>query len=240
MITYSVLIPSNLLSPFEISFAALKGIEIVERSDDNYLEYLSENVHTITVCVISPGDSADRRYLIEAIRSIQGRMPILEISAQDMPCDNAVSAFAQGVNDYLPEKYNLFELIYRLRSLAKNAPMVFVDENYCFMLGDCIKYDPLTKIVATEKGNIVLSLEEAHVLSLLLINSARDKFVTIEMIIAAIYGPHLTITDKMEQHIEKIVQTIEALLLVGLSTNKLVKSEESYRLESCSIELVPR
>lgn len=114
--------------------------------------------------------------VIEQVRGVGVRTPILLLTARDTPSDR-VQGLNAGADDYLVKPFDFAELLARLNALQRRPALQLGNELSC---GD-LTFDPRTQQCAVGDSVIKLTVTEAAILELLL---RRSPLVATREIIA--------------------------------------------------------
>ena len=147
---------------------AADGVQALEMLDHNQIDLL--------LCdVMMP--RMDGFALTKAIRESGSMLPILMLTAKDMPQDKH-TGFIVGTDDYMTKPFSMLELVSRIRALLRRTSNHKDDGE--ITVGK-LTVNPEKHIVTANGKNVLLTYKEYHLLLLLMQNKgvvfSREKLL---------------------------------------------------------------
>lgn len=139
----------------------------------------SEHVDLVVLDVMMP--IMDGYELTKILRNSQNNLPILMISAKQLPKDKHMG-FLAGTDDYITKPIDDEEMLYRIKALLRRAKIA--SEHKIFIGNVVLDYDSLT----VTKGNEVIELPQKEFLLLFKLLSYPGKIFTRIQLMDEIWG----------------------------------------------------
>ncbi len=139
----------------------------------------SEHVDLVVLDVMMP--IMDGYELTRILRKSQNNLPILMISAKQLPKDKHMG-FLAGTDDYITKPIDDEEMLYRIKALLRRAKIA--SEHKIFVGDVVLDYDSLT----VTKGNEVIELPQKEFLLLFKLLSYPGKIFTRIQLMDEIWG----------------------------------------------------
>ncbi|MDZ4825720.1 MAG: response regulator transcription factor [Actinomycetota bacterium] len=142
------------------------------------------------------------------IRS-RSRVPIIMVTARNSEID-AVVGLEVGADDYVTKPFRLRELIARVRSALRRAPVADEDPDHPDVLevGD-VRLDAARHEVYVRNIPVALPLKEFELLEILMANAGR--VLTRDVLIDRVWGPnYYGDTKTLDVHIKRLRSKIES------------------------------
>ena len=138
-----------------------------------------EHIDLVVLDVMMP--KMDGYKFTKTLRECDNNLPILMVSAKQMPVDKN-KGFAAGTDDYMTKPVNQDEFLYRIKALLRRA-RIATDRK--IVVGDVVlDYDSLT----VTKGDEVLELPQKEFLLLYKLLSYPSKIFTRIQLMDEIWG----------------------------------------------------
>ena len=138
-----------------------------------------EHIDLIVLDIMLP--NVDGYELTKAIRDSQNNLPILMISAKQLPSDKH-KGFLVGTDDYMTKPIDDEEMLYRIKALLRRAKIA---NEHKIIIGDVVlDYDSLT----VTRGNEQLELPQKEFLLLFKLLSYPGKIFTRIQLMDEIWG----------------------------------------------------
>ena len=147
----------------------LEALEILDR----------EHIDLVVLDVMMP--KMDGYELTKALRQSNNNLPILMISAKQLPVDKH-KGFLAGTDDYITKPIDDEEMLYRIKALLRRAKIA--DEHKIFVGNAVLDYDSLT----VSRGNEVIELPQKEFLLLFKLLSYPGKIFTRIQLMDEIWG----------------------------------------------------
>lgn len=138
-----------------------------------------EHVDLVVLDVMMP--IMDGYELTKILRNSQNNLPILMISAKQLPKDKHMG-FLAGTDDYITKPIDDEEMLYRIKALLRRAKIA--SEHKIFIGNVVLDYDSLT----VTKGNEVIELPQKEFLLLFKLLSYPGKIFTRIQLMDEIWG----------------------------------------------------
>lgn len=151
---------------------ATNGLEALELLD-------KEHIDLVVLDVMMP--KMDGYELTEALRKSNNNLPILMISAKQLPVDKH-KGFLAGTDDYITKPIDDEEMLYRIKALLRRAKIA--DEHKIFVGNAVLDYDSLT----VTRGGEVIELPQKEFLLLFKLLSYPGKIFTRIQLMDEIWG----------------------------------------------------
>ena len=151
---------------------ATNGLEALELLD-------KEHIDLVVLDVMMP--KMDGYELTKALRQSNNNLPILMISAKQLPVDKH-KGFLAGTDDYITKPIDDEEMLYRIKALLRRAKIA--DEHKIFIGDVVLDYDSLT----VSRGNEVMELPQKEFLLLFKLLSYPGKIFTRIQLMDEIWG----------------------------------------------------
>lgn len=157
------------------------GFRVIDAENgEDALEKMDENhVDLVVVDVMMP--KMDGYTFTETVRSADQALPILMISAKQMPADRH-RGFIAGTDDYITKPIDAEEMILRIRALLRRAKIA--SERKITVGGVVLDYDSFT----VTRGNDVVELPQKEFLLLFKLLSYPGKIFTRIQLMDEIWG----------------------------------------------------
>jgi DNA-binding response OmpR family regulator len=139
----------------------------------------TEHIDLVVLDVMMP--IMDGYELTKILRNSQNNLPILMISAKQLPKDKHMG-FLAGTDDYITKPIDDEEMLYRIKALLRRAKIA--SEHKIFVGNVVIDYDSLT----VTKGNEVIELPQKEFLLLFKLLSYPGKIFTRIQLMDEIWG----------------------------------------------------
>ncbi|MBQ8146073.1 MAG: response regulator transcription factor [Clostridia bacterium] len=163
--------------------AVLEGAGYTVYTANNGVDALSvmdsEHVDLVVLDVMMP--IMDGYELTKILRENQDNLPILMISAKQLPKDKHMG-FLAGTDDYITKPIDDEEMLYRIKALLRRAKIA--NEHKIFIGDVTLDYDSLT----VTKGNEVTELPQKEFLLLFKLLSYPGKIFTRIQLMDEIWG----------------------------------------------------
>ena len=151
---------------------ATNGIEALEVMD-------KEHIDLVVLDVMMP--KMDGYELTKTLRESQNNLPILMISAKQLPQDKH-RGFLAGTDDYITKPIDDEEMLYRIKALLRRAKIA--NEHKIFVGDVVLDYDSLS----VSKGNEVIELPQKEFMLLFKLLSYPGKIFTRIQLMDEIWG----------------------------------------------------
>ncbi|RPH31398.1 MAG: DNA-binding response regulator [Bacteroidales bacterium] len=126
--------------------------------------------------------------LIEKIKEINARVPIIILSARSMKEDK-IKGFAFGVDDYITKPFDEEELLYRIRAImsriSRELDSKTAESKEVIGIG-CYLFDCEKQALALNDSTIRLTIKEANILKILC--KSKGRLVKREELMLEIWG----------------------------------------------------
>ena len=153
-------------------FTATDGLDALSLMD-------KEHIDLVVLDVMMP--NMDGYELTRTLRENQNNLPILMISAKQLPSDKH-KGFLAGTDDYITKPIDDEEMLYRIKALLRRAKIA--DEHKIFIGDVVLDYDSLT----VSKGKDVIELPQKEFLLLFKLLSYPGKIFTRIQLMDEIWG----------------------------------------------------
>lgn len=126
--------------------------------------------------------------LIEKIKAINGKIPIIILSARSMKEDK-IKGFAFGVDDYITKPFDEEELLYRIKAImnriSRETEAIQTDTRETINLG-CYLFDCEKQHLVIGDSSLRLTVKEAKILKILC--QSRGRLVKREELMVEVWG----------------------------------------------------
>ena len=153
-------------------YTATNGIDALEVMD-------KEHIDLVVLDVMMP--KMDGYELTKTLRENQNNLPILMISAKQLPQDKH-KGFLVGTDDYITKPIDDEEMLYRIKALLRRAKIA--NEHKIFVGNAVLDYDSLT----VSRGDEVVELPQKEFLLLFKLLSYPGKIFTRIQLMDEIWG----------------------------------------------------
>ena len=153
-------------------YTATNGIDALEVMD-------KEHIDLVVLDVMMP--KMDGYELTKTLRENQNNLPILIISAKQLPQDKH-KGFLVGTDDYITKPIDDEEMLYRIKALLRRAKIA--NEHKIFVGNAVLDYDSLT----VSRGDEVVELPQKEFLLLFKLLSYPGKIFTRIQLMDEIWG----------------------------------------------------
>ena len=153
-------------------FTATDGVDALSLMD-------KEHIDLVILDVMMP--KMDGYELTRTLRENQSNLPILMVSAKQLPADKH-KGFLAGTDDYITKPIDDEEMLYRIKALLRRAKIA--NEHKIFIGDVVLDYDSLT----VTRGNEVVELPQKEFLLLFKLLSYPGKIFTRIQLMDEIWG----------------------------------------------------
>ncbi len=172
-----------------LTFTASDGLEALEILD-------TEHVDLLIVDIMMP--NMDGYELTEELRSAGYELPILMVTAKQMPADKK-KGFIVGTDDYMTKPVDEEEMLLRIKALLRRAQIV---NDHKLIIGDVVlDYDALT----VSRGSEIQTLPQKEFYLLYKLLAYPNKIFTRIQLMDEIWGMESESTDyTVNVHINRL------------------------------------
>jgi len=161
----------------------------------------------------------DGYMLADDIRKIDGKTPIIFLSAKSLP-EDVIRGFKSGGNDYLKKPFNMGELLVRIESLLSRFGTESSSESkktIIYQFGNC-QLDTLNQKLINSAGEHRLSYKEVALMEMLLRH--KNDILKRQDMLTEIWGDDSYYNSKSMNvfmaHLRKMLKDDPDLELIGL------------------------
>ena len=170
-------------------FSACNGQEALEVMDKNHIDL-------VILDIMMP--VMDGYELTKALRETDNNLPILMVSAKQLPIDKK-KGFLAGTDDYITKPIDEEEMLLRIRALLRRAK--FASEHKIEFNNITLDYDALT----VSKENEIQELPQKEFLLLYKLLSNPGKIFTRIQLMDEIWGPDSDADERtVDVHIKRL------------------------------------
>jgi len=163
----------------------LEGYEVVPTGNGKKALELVAGQHFDLLLLDVMLPDVDGFSITEQVRLSNNEVPILLLTAKDMPQDR-IAGLKRGADDYLTKPFNLEELLLRISNLLRRSQRVKGEAPDLFVFGNN-KVNFETYAATTWRGEaIALTKKEAMLLKLLV--ERKNEVVSRNQILQAVWG----------------------------------------------------
>ena len=154
-------------------------VSVAQNGDEALVTMDKEHIDLVVLDVMMPG--MDGYELTEILRENDSNLPILMVSAKQLPTDKN-RGFAVGIDDYMTKPVNQDEFLYRIKALLRRARIA--NERKIVIGNVILDYDSLT----VTKGDEVQELPQKEFMLLYKLLSYPGKIFTRIQLMDEIWG----------------------------------------------------